>query len=159
MTFEITQRPSGSGDICRSILAELPEWFGMPESNAAYADRAETGPCWVATSSDGELIGLMVLEIHGRDAWEVYLLAVRLAAHRHGVGRALIEKALAEAAGAGARYLTVKTQGPSANYEPYARTRRFYEAMGFVALEEFMTLWGPDPCLFMVTPVRDQVVG
>jgi GNAT superfamily N-acetyltransferase len=153
MTIELTQRPSGSGEICRSILAELPEWFGMPESNANYVDRAETGPSWIATSSDGELLGLMVLEVHGRDALEVYLLAVRPTAHRQGVGRALIEKALADAAAFGARYLTVKTQGPSANYEPYARTRRFYEAMGFVALEEFMTIWGSDPCLFMVTPV------
>jgi GNAT superfamily N-acetyltransferase len=158
MTIEIIRRASGSGGICRSILAELPEWFGIPESNAGYADMAEAGPCWIARSGD-KTLGLMVLTTHGADAWEIHLMAVRPEAHRGGVGRALVENAVCEAAAAGARYLTVKTQGPSANYEPYACTRAFYSAMGFVALEEFTTIWGPDnPCLFMVVPVAPKYV-
>lgn len=49
-----------------------------------------------------------------------------------------------------ARLLEVKTLGPSHPDPAYARTRRFYEKMGFLALEE-TDLWGEDtPCPIMV---------
>ena len=55
----------------------------------------------------------------------------------------------------GLRFVTVKTQGPSANYEPYARTRRFYEALGYVALEELDVGWGTqNPALIMAKAVE-----
>ena len=48
MTTEIILRPAGSGAVCASILAELPQWFGLAESNANYARLAEEGPAWIA---------------------------------------------------------------------------------------------------------------
>lgn len=153
MTTDIRLRSGGAGAQCASILAELPEWFGIAQSNADYAARAEGGPAWVA-EQDGDAVGVMVLESHGADAVEIHLLAVRRTAHRRGVGTRLVERARAEAASRGARYLTVKTRGPSRQYEPYERTRAFYRAVGFVALEEFDQIWGPEnPCLFTVAPV------
>ena len=50
----------------------------------------------------------------------------------------------------GVEYLQVKTLGPSDPDEGYARTRAFYEARGFVALEEIHGLWEHNPCLLMV---------
>jgi len=38
--------------------------------------------------------------------------------------------------------------------ERYARTRRFYDARGFAALEELHDLWEHDPCLLMVERLR-----
>src|SRR5271155_2070697 len=111
MTIEISLHPAGAGALCAAVLAELPEWFGIPQSNAQYAARAESGPTWVA-EQDGEAVGVMVLEPHGADAVEIHLLAVRRSAHRQGVGARLVERARAEAASRGARYLTVKTRGP-----------------------------------------------
>ncbi|HEY1926841.1 MAG TPA: GNAT family N-acetyltransferase [Caulobacteraceae bacterium] len=152
MTLKITRRPAGVE--CVSILAELPEWFGIPASNAAYAKAAERKQAWVAEDS-GELLGLMVLTDQGFSAIDVHLLAVRPHAHRKGVGRALIEKAGAVGRELGKPYLTVKTQGPSANYEPYDRTRRFYLGVGFEPLEELTEIWGPEnPCLIMIMPLR-----
>lgn len=153
MTITIEHRRAGSGAICRSILAELPEWFGLPQSNAAYEQVAETGPAIIALE-DGEPVGLMVLKDHFGETLEIYLLAVRRARHRAGVGRALVEHAEATAAAAGARLLQVKTRGPSKPYEPYERTRRFYSAMGFAAVEEFAELWDPEnPALLMAKPI------
>jgi GNAT superfamily N-acetyltransferase len=153
MTTDIRHAPSGSGAICKSILAELPEWFGIPESNAAYERLAEAGPAWVARL-DGQDIGLMVLKPHFTDALEIELIAVRPAHHRSGAGRALVEQAVALARAEGRRFLTVKTRGPSAPYEPYERTRAFYLAMGFAALEEFTEIWGPEnPGLLMARAV------
>ena len=93
----------------------------------------------------------MVLVDHGFSALDVHLLAIRPHAHRRGVGKALIRQARAVAQELGKPYVTVKTQGPSAGYEPYERTRAFYEAVGFRGLEEFTAIWGPEnPCLIMI---------
>jgi GNAT superfamily N-acetyltransferase len=150
MVTKIFRRPAGAE--CASILADLPEWFGIPDSNAAYADHARRESAWVAERDD-EPIGIMILVDHGFSAVEIELLAVRRADHRHGVGRTLVQHALNEARVLGKPYLTVKTRGPSLPYEPYDRTRAFYEAVGFMALEETTAIWGPEnPCLMMVRP-------
>jgi hypothetical protein len=45
----------------------------------------------------------------------------------------------------------VKTLGPSRRSERYERTRRFYEARGFVPLEELAGFWDENnPCLILV---------
>lgn len=150
MSFKIVRRPAGAD--CASILAELPDWFGLPDSNAAYAEAAERGLTWVA-ERPGEALGLLVLEDLGFSALDVHLLAVRPHLHRQGVGKALIDQARAVARQLGKPYLTVKTQGPSAGYAAYERTRAFYEAVGFEGLEELTEIWGPEnPCLIMVRP-------
>jgi GNAT superfamily N-acetyltransferase len=154
MTLKITRRPAGAE--CAAILAELPEWFGIPASNAAYAEAAEREQAWVAEDS-GEVLGLMVLTDLGFSALDVHLLAVRPHAHRKGVGLALVRQASAVARELGKPYLTVKTQGPSANYEPYGRTREFYLGVGFEPLEELTEIWGPEnPCLIMIMPLGPQ---
>jgi len=151
MTLKIVRRAAGAE--CASILAELPEWFGIPQSNAEYAAAAEREQAWLA-DDDGETLGLMVLIDTGFAALDVHLLAVRPRAHRRGVGRALIDHARDVTRSLGKPFLTVKTQGPSAGYEPYDRTRRFYEAVGFKGLEELTEIWGPEnPCLIMIMPV------
>jgi hypothetical protein len=73
--------------------------------------------------------------------------------HRAGIGRQLVERAVADVRAAGVQLLQVKTLGPSDDYEPYARTRAFYEALGFLPLEEHLTLWPGNPCLVLVKPL------
>jgi hypothetical protein len=51
-------------------------------------------------------------------------------------------------------YLQVKTLGPSWPDPGYERTRRFYEARGFVPLEEIHGLWEHNPCLILVKRLR-----
>jgi GNAT superfamily N-acetyltransferase len=153
MPLEMTRRAAGAE--CTSILAELPNWFGIPASNLAYAEAAERGPTWVAEES-GRTVGVMVLADTGFAAIDVHLLAVRPDRHRSGVGRKLIAEARAFAWSLRKPYLTVKTQGPSAGYEYYERTRAFYEGVGFKGLEEFTEIWGPEnPCLIMIMPAAD----
>ena len=50
----------------------------------------------------------------------------------------------------GVEYLQVKTLGPSRPDAGYERTRGFYEARGFVPLEELHDLWDANPCLLLV---------
>ena len=151
MTLKIVRRPAGVD--CASILADLPEWFGIPEANARYIERAEGEQTWVA-ESEGKAIGLITLSDQGFSAIDIHFLAVRRDAHRQGVGTALVDKALSEARSRQRSYLTVKTVGPSRESEPYERTKAFYRAVGFEPLEEFDTIWGPgNPCLMMIMAV------
>ncbi|MGC8537297.1 MAG: GNAT family N-acetyltransferase [Rhizomicrobium sp.] len=150
MTLKIVRRPAGAD--CASILAELPEWFGIPASNAKYVEFAERKPTWVA--EDGDVLGVMTLVDTGYSAIDIHLLAVRPHMQRRGLGAALVAQALAETRSLGRSYLTVKTRGPSLPYEPYERTRAFYEGVGFQGLEEFTEIWGPEnPCLIMIMAV------
>jgi GNAT superfamily N-acetyltransferase len=104
-----------------ALLRGLPEWFGIEEATAAYVEAARTMPTVDATR------------------------------HRRGIGTALLERAEAELGADHVRYLQVKTLGPSFPDEEYERTRRFYQARGFVALEEIFGFWAEDnPMLIMV---------
>ncbi len=150
----IERRDGACGDACREILRELPEWFGMPESNEAYVRDADAMPAWLAQEG-GRAQGVLLLKAH-EDAVEIWLIAVRRARRGGGLGSALLHEAERYARERGARFLTVKTRGASAP-EPspeYDETRAFYRARGFAALEEFATLWDADnPALFMAKAV------
>jgi ribosomal protein S18 acetylase RimI-like enzyme len=88
---------------------------------------------------------------HFPESAEVHLMAVDPRLHRQQIGRSLVEAAEADLAADGVRYLQVKTLGPSRADANYANTREFYLALGFVPIEEFLTLWNEgNPCLLLV---------
>ena len=65
----------------------------------------------------------------------------------------MVQAREADARAEGVRLLEVKTLGASHPDPHYARTRHFYEAVGFLPLEE-TDLWGEGaPCLIMVKPL------
>jgi GNAT superfamily N-acetyltransferase len=131
--------------VCETVLRDLPAWFGIEEATAAYIrDVAE-----LPTFAVGDDAFLSVKQ-HTARAAEVYVMGVRENRHRRGLGTALLAAAEDYLRERGVEYLQVKTLGPSDPYEPYARTRRFYEARGFVPLEELHGLWEHNPCLVMV---------
>jgi GNAT superfamily N-acetyltransferase len=128
---------------CRALIGSLPHWFGVPESNTNYLRNLSLLPSWIAVS-DGVVIGAITMEPHFPGSFEVHFMAVRPEWHRHGVGRALLERLEGEARARGGRWLHVKTLAPSDPDPPYARTRAFYQAMGFEMLFESDLLFG-DP--------------
>ena len=70
--------------------------------------------------------------------------------HRMGIGSELMERAEGYCQQKGLVYLTVKTLDGSVDFEPYERTRRFYEKMVFIPLEVFpLLLDEANPCLFL----------
>ena len=142
--------PGGAGDTCRTILAALPTWFGIPDSVTDYVAAAETNPTVVA-SAGGEDVGLLTLVEHTADAAEIYVMGVLPALHRHGIGRAMLGRAETWLAEHGVGFLQVKTLSPSHPDAGYARTRAFYLACRFRPLEEMPHLWTEDqPALQMI---------
>jgi GNAT superfamily N-acetyltransferase len=136
------------------LLRGLPEWFGIEQALLDYVEHARVLPTTVARER-GEVVGACVVRRHNPQAAEIDLLAVHRERHREGIGRLLVEQAAAVLAGDGVKLLQVKTFGPSGDSAEYERTRAFYEAVGFIPLEELRQLWGPEnPCLILVMPLE-----
>lgn len=136
--------------VCEPILRLLPAWFGIEEAIVHYVAEIDQLPPFLASRS-GQIVGFISLKQHTPYAAEVYVMGIRIETHRMGIGRALMEKAQAWLQDRGVEYLQVKTLGPSHSDEYYAKTRAFYEALGFRPLEEFKQLWDEhNPCLLMI---------
>ncbi len=149
-------RPATAADVahCERLLRSLPLWFGIEEAIVRYVEDARSLPTWVA-ELEGAIVGFVTMRKHNGATCEIIVMAVDPARHRAGIGRALVEQVRAAAKQDGCTYLMVKTLGPSRENEEYARTRRFYEALGFLPLEETTAFWGErNPCLILVTPVQ-----
>jgi GNAT superfamily N-acetyltransferase len=145
MTVVEVELPAERSRLCETVLRDLPDWFGIEEATAAYIrDVAELPTFGVDDDA------LLSLKLHTPRAAEVYVMGVRRARHRHGLGTALLEAAEEYLRARDVQYLQVKTLGPSHPDSGYARTRGFYEARGFVPLEELHGLWEQNPCLLMV---------
>ena len=146
---EVADPPERSR-IAEAVLRDLPDWFGIEESTHGYIEAAAALPTF-AVEPD---VGFLCLKQHTERAAEVYVMGVRREHHRRGIGRALVEAAEAWCRAHGIRYLHVKTLGPSRPDREYAATRAFYEAMGFIALEELHGLWDEEnPALFLLKDV------
>jgi ribosomal protein S18 acetylase RimI-like enzyme len=134
-------------------LVTLPTWFGIPAAVEDYVARADRLPTVIASLGDRD-VGLLTLVRHSPYAAEVYVMAVLPQLHRRGIGKALLGHAEGVLAAEGVEFLQVKTLAPSKSDEGYDRTRAFYRANGFRALEEFPDLWDSEnPALQMIKAV------
>jgi coenzyme F420-0:L-glutamate ligase / coenzyme F420-1:gamma-L-glutamate ligase len=126
------EEPAERSALAESILRELPECVGI---EAYIRDVAE-----LPTFAAGDRDGFLSLKQHEPRAAEIHVVGVRPARHRLGYGRALVRAAEAWCRGRGIEFLQVKTLAPSTASEHHARTRAFYEAVGFVPLAAVPTL-------------------
>jgi GNAT superfamily N-acetyltransferase len=126
-------RESGSErnrQLLEALTQRLPQWFGHPDANRHYAEQAERLDGWVARIDESPA-GLLLVKRHSPASAEIYWLGVDPDRHRRGVGRALIEAVERQLKDEQARFLFVMTLHPDVDYEPYRRTRAFYERLGF----------------------------
>jgi ribosomal protein S18 acetylase RimI-like enzyme len=149
-TVALERDPDVRAELCAAILASLPEWFGLETANAAYVAAVRELDTLVLRVF-GVAVGLCALKVHYSRACELYLLGIAPELHGRGLGTLLVSAAFEHACKRGRRYMTVKTLSERHPDPGYARTRRFYHKLGFVAVEEFPELWGKDnPCLYMI---------
>jgi len=145
MSVVEVEEPSARSQLCETVLRDLPEWFGIESATAAYIrDVAELPTLGIGDDA------ILSLKLHTPLAAEVYVMGVRRSRHGQGLGTALVQAAEEYLRARGVEYLQVKSLGPSDPDERYARTRAFYDARGFAALEELHELWEHNPCLLMV---------
>jgi GNAT superfamily N-acetyltransferase len=147
--------------ILETLTARLPEWFGQAESNRHYAAQAEILEGWVARI-DGRPSGLLLLKRHSAVSAEIYWLGVDPDHHRQGAGKALIDVVERQLRKDEIKFLFVMTLHPDDPYEPYRRTRLFYERMGFaLALSSGKALSTslPDPLAYYLKPLQPKAVN
>ncbi len=162
--FSIRGPLLGQGEAAERILRALPSWFGIEAALQDYvraADELDTFVALVDRPACGgfqfrpdQVIGFLTLKETSEDAVEIHVMGVLPVWHRRGAGRALVERAASYARAEGFSLLHVKTLAPAHPDEGYAKTRAFYQAMGFLPLEVLSKVWGPEhPCLLLVRPL------
>jgi len=126
----VTLRSATENDVPAlvSLVADLHEWFhkGVPEEVRLDCARY-TG---LVAEVDGTIVGF-VLWLKEDKVYDIKWLAVARDRHREGIGSLLIGGLVDTAREAGAKRIAVDTLAPTHDYEPYARSRAFYEARGF----------------------------
>jgi XTP/dITP diphosphohydrolase len=121
--------------LVHGILTALPDWFGIPDAIARYAEEARDLTL-MAARSGARVVGFATVKPQSAWAAELHCLGILADHHRQGIG---------------VEFLSVKTLAPEAGSAAYDATRAFYLAMGFRPLETFPTLWSEEnPCLLMV---------
>ncbi len=141
---------TGTAAACEPILRSAPEWFGIEEAIVEYGEAIEQMPTILAMQND-QAVGFMTIEQHFPSSAELHVLCIRPEWHRQGIGQALLAAAEAYVRQIGARFLQVKTLSPRRVDANYARTRLWFEAMGFTPITEFRTLWDEaNPCLQLI---------
>lgn len=106
---------------------------------------------------EGEtLVGFASVTDHGPKVCELRWMAVRETHRNQGVGTRLLDRVCERMVADGGRLLTVKTLADTVSFEPYVRTRAFYENRGFLHVETVDPYpdWGPgNPCAIYVKPL------
>jgi len=146
---EITA-PETKSALCNQILCALPNWFGIPESIADYTEEVKPQPFYALFDQETP-IGFVSLKIHNPHTAEIYVMGILKTHHRQGLGKKIINHCVNFCKEKNIEFLTVKTLDEKNPDVYYAKTRLFYQQMGFKPLEVFPLLWDEcNPCLFMV---------
>ncbi len=152
--FQEEDDPDVKSDICKKILDELTEYFGIEKAVGDHI-RKVRDMYFVSARIGTTVVGFIALKDHNEFTGEIYVVGVREELQGRGIGKRLVEEIEDEAEDQGKKYLTVKTLAPSHPDQGYRKTRAFYRSRGFIPLEELPTLWDEgNPCLFMVKALR-----
>ncbi len=124
-----------ASEVCRSITATLPEWFGIPEANARYEQGMLNRTSFVA-SVNNDYVGMITLDFPYPNNANIYWMAVKKTYHNNHIGTKLLAVAENYCQEHGYSTLTVETLSPKQNDHPYLKTYYFYEKSGFKPLFE-----------------------
>ena len=112
------------------IAKLLPQWFTESGLDGIARD-VQTHEGFVALDN-GNIVGFAIYATDkDENEAELTWIGVHPELHRRGIGRTLVKAVETDLAQRGFLSLEVSTVAPTVEYEPYARTRDFYHAMGF----------------------------
>ena len=155
-SFYITQiNDRSEKSICtRNVLESLPEWFGNKQSLEEYVEQVKDFPFWCACLKSGQYIGFFSAKIHYGHTGDLFVCGVLPEYQRRGIGEALYKTVESWFIQNGCNFVIVKTLSDIVTYEPYAKTRKFYEKLGFSPLITLTEMWDENnPSLIMLKPL------
>ena len=127
-------------EICRNVLRDLPEWFGIEEATEYYINAVTKYP-FIAVYIDNEAIGFYSLREENSDTLDMYVLGIKKKYHHQGIGTKLQSYVEEYAKTKGYKYLMVLTLSSSHKDLNYKLTRDFYHKYGFVDIFESNKIW------------------
>lgn len=156
MTVIIQGPLLNQSEYCAPILRALPQWFGIEEATQHYIDSISELPTFLAFFQQ-DCVGFLSIKPFLEYAADIYVMGIHPDYHHQGIGKTLLRAAEDYLRSQGVLFLQVKTLSERHPDPFYAKTRAFYQAVGFVPLEEFPELWGPqNPCLQMIKALTPQ---
>ena len=129
--------------IAKSVLLDLPEWFGREESRKRYIENVKKYP-FIVLYVDEEPIGFYSLREENEHTLDMYVLGIKKEYHRKGYGSTLQQYVFEWAKKNGYKRVMVLTLSKSHPDIHYANTRLFYQDQGFVDLYETKKIWGEE---------------
>ena len=139
------------------ILRLLPSWFGKEDSLVEYIETVDNYPFFGAFNNE-VCIGFFSGIIHQERTGEIYVCGIHPKHHRKGFGRILYQALEQYFINQDCIYVMVKTLSSVHPDIYYAKTRKFYEAVGFKAFYTDHDIWTQDyPCLIMLKNIEKKV--
>lgn len=131
--------------VARTILENLPEWFGIVSAREEYiADSAQQ--TMFAAFDENKPVGFLCLKETGKATIEIQVMGVLKDYQRLGIGRKLFAEAKSWSVLQGYSFMQVKTV-QMGRYKEYDVTNAFYRSLGFKEFEVFPNLWDEwNPC-------------
>ncbi|ERJ12148.1 GNAT family N-acetyltransferase [Haloplasma contractile] len=143
------------GDAIR-IGKMLPELF-TTEAFKKMRNDFDDHELYVAMKHD-QMVGFCSITVKNKCVAEITWLGVNPDEHRKGIGEQLIGFVSRELNTNGRKLLEVKTLDQSCDYEPYERTRLFYEKCGFLHVDSIDPYPGwevGNPCAIYIKILND----
>jgi GNAT superfamily N-acetyltransferase len=148
--FDVAIRKTTETQACYAIAARLPEYFTASGLRSLRAD-LDRGELYGAVVGE-RLVGFALYRELNPEAVELAWISVDRPFWSRGVGTRLVSTSLERLADH-YRVCEVKTLAATVPDPGYARTRRFYAKLGFIALEIIDPYpgWEPgNPCQILV---------
>ena len=145
METTITYMIKDKQAVARTILENLPEWFGIVSAREEYiADSAQQ--TMFAAFDENKPVGFLCLKETGKATIETQVMGVLKDYQRLGIGRKLFAEAKSWSVLQGYSFMQVKTV-QMGRYKEYDVTNAFYRILGFKEFEVFPNLWDEwNPC-------------
>lgn len=132
-------------NICRYILENLQEWFGIEESREEYILQVKNQDFFVYMENNIE-VGFISLKQTSNVTIELAVMGILKTFQYKGIGKRLFLEAKKYALEKGFLFMQVKTV-KMGYYDNYDNTNKFYISLGFKEFEVFPTLWDEkNPC-------------
>lgn len=145
METTITYMIKDKQAVARTILENLPEWFGIVSAREEYiADSAQQ--TMFAAFDENKPVVFLCLKETGKATIEIQVMGVLKDYQRLGIGRKLFAEAKSWSVLQGYSFMQVKTV-QMGRYKEYDVTNAFYRSLGFKEFEVFPNLWDEwNPC-------------
>jgi len=128
--MNIRKATAKDNEACLNIAKGLPEWFNE-KGVVEIAKDLKNLTTYIA--DDGDMLAFVCLDRKSAKVIEIKHIAVKRNSQGHGIGTTIIGYIETEVAPG--KIIEVKTLDESSEYEPYVKTRAFYNKNGFIKIE------------------------